>query len=364
MRIADNMNYAQVNTNLNKNRGESADLNMQAATMKRITKPSDDPAGTARVLATRTDITGYNQYGKSLDYAKSFLEFSEQSLAELGDVLVRLKELAVGQANEAGANADTRRATAAEVEQAYRQAIQIGNRKMGDRFLFGGFKTTEAPFTGSGGYGGDDGELMIEVDKGAYVPMNLPGSKIFLGKGFAVRTLVDVNEGVPKSADELRRLQSAIRNEKMDETAPASPKSPQESPSPEVRGPASVDSKSPHSETTKRDGENLFSIIKAFHTGLITNDTGTIQDTLERFDEAISQVVMARSQVGSRVMTLNNTVESLSRQTLDAKTLASNVEDANAFELFSDISKNETTLKATLESSGRLLKPSLLDFLK
>ncbi len=197
MRVADNMNYAQVTTNLNKNRKESADLNTQAATMKRITKPSDDPAGTARVLSTRTDLTGYTQYEKSLNYAKSFLDFSEQSLAELSEVLVRLKELAVGQSNEAGANDDTRRATAAEVEQAYRQAIQIGNRKMGDRFLFGGFKTGEAPFTGSGGYGGDDGELMIEVDKGAYVPMNLPGSKVFLGEGFAVRTLVDVNEGVP-----------------------------------------------------------------------------------------------------------------------------------------------------------------------
>ena len=39
-------------------------------------------------------------------------------------------------------------------------------------------------------------------------------------------------------------------------------------------------------------------------------------------------------------------------------------EDADAFELFSDISKKEATLQATLQTSGKLLQPSLLDFLR
>lgn len=354
MRVSDNMNYAQVTSNLNRNRKEANDLNNQAATMKRVTKPSDDPAGTARVLSARTDIAGFTQYEKSLNQAKGFLEFSEQSLAELGESLIRLKELTIGQANGAGANAQTRRATAAEVEQLYQQAIYIGNRKMGDRYLFGGFKTTESPFTGSGTYKGDDGELMIEVNKGAYVPMNLPGSKVFLGKGFAVRTLVDVNDGVPRSPDELRQLQQEVEAEKRGEKN-------QEAQGPNMRGPASTKNTL---GSLAADGENVFSVIRAVHTGLVTNDITTLQNSLERLDDAIEQVVMARSQIGSRVMTLNNTIESLSRQKLDSQTLASNVEDANAFELFSNISKNETALKATMESSSRLITPSLLDFLK
>ncbi len=362
MRIADNMNYAQVNTNLNRNRKESIDLNGQAATMKRITKPSDDPTGTARVLGIRTDVTGFTQYEKSLQYAKSFLEFSEQSLSELSDLLVRMKEVAIGQANEAGANADTRRSTAAEVEQSFRQAIQIANRKMGDRFLFGGFKTVEPPFAVSGKYQGDSGELMIEVDKGSYVAMNLPGNKVFLGQGFATADIGGVDESTPKNAAELRKLQQGIRAAKGEspvEKTPEEKAAPQESV--DMRGPASV---SKETKAVKKDGENLFGIIRAFHTGLTTNDTGAIQNTLERFDEAINQVVTARAQAGSRLMTLNNTVESLSRQSLDSKSLSSQIEDANAFELFSDINKNETTLKATLETSGRLIAPSLLDFLK
>lgn len=356
MRVADNMNYAQVTQNLNRNRKEASDLNNQAATMKRVTKPSDDPAGTTRVLSARSDLASYQQYDKNLNYAKSFLEFSEQSLSELSDMLIRIKELAIAQANEAGANESTRRSTAAEIEQAYAQTIQIANRKIGDRYLFGGYKTTQPPFDRGGKYRGDDGELMIEIDKGAFLPMNIPGSKIFLGKGFAVRTLVGVDEGVPKTAEaieNLQREQEAIKNGER-------PEKPKSADGAELRGPASVSNKA----EDQKDGENIFGVIRSLHTSLVASDTEGIQSTLERIDETINQVVMARAQFGSRVMTLNNTVDSISRQALDSKVLASSVEDVNAFELFSDINKNETTLKATLETSGRLITPSLLDFLK
>ena len=44
MRVTDKMAYNQVTRNLQKNRGEMQDLQNQAATQKRINKPSDDPA--------------------------------------------------------------------------------------------------------------------------------------------------------------------------------------------------------------------------------------------------------------------------------------------------------------------------------
>lgn len=358
MRVSDNMNYAQVVNNLGKNRKEASELNNQAATMKRVTKPSDDPAGTARVLSSRTDISNFTQFDKSLNYAKSFLDFSEQSLSELSDLLIRLKELAIGQANSAGANAQTRRATAAEVEQLYQQSLHIANRKMGDRYLFGGFKTDSPPFNGKGEYKGDDGELMIEVDKSSYVPMNIPGSKIFLGKGYAIRTLVGLDEGVAKNTDELRQLQMEIQQSEMGEKP--------DSVSPDgadVRGPASEANLS-EGHSAEKNGENIFGTIRALYNGLVTNDTTAIQSSLDRLDESVNQAVMARAQLGSRMSNLNAAMDSLSRQTIDSKTLASSIEDANAFELFSDMSKNETTLKATLDSSGRLITPSLLDFLK
>src|SRR5262249_15973620 len=135
MRIADKMQFDQVRNNIGKSRSQISDLQNQAALQKRVTKPSDDPLAASRVLTNRIDLQGNKQYSKSLSYAKSFLEYTDQSLGELGDILVRAKELAIGQSSDGASNEQSRRAVATELEQSYNQMVAIGNRKLGDRFI-------------------------------------------------------------------------------------------------------------------------------------------------------------------------------------------------------------------------------------
>ena len=61
MRVADKMNHSQVVGNLQKNRSELSKFQNQAALQKRITKPSDDPLGAARILEARTELQGFEQ---------------------------------------------------------------------------------------------------------------------------------------------------------------------------------------------------------------------------------------------------------------------------------------------------------------
>src|SRR5690606_11787867 len=145
------------------------DLQNQAATQKRINKPSDDPLASARVLAARTEERGNTQFIKNINNARSFLEFSDQSLSELGDILVRATELAISQSNDASGNEETRLVTASEIDQIYNQSVQIGNRKLGERYIFGGFKTQTRPFTPDGAYEGDDSDMKIQTQKDSYV---------------------------------------------------------------------------------------------------------------------------------------------------------------------------------------------------
>lgn len=346
MRIADKMSFEQVKSNLAKNRTEMAELQNQAATQKRVTKPSDDPLAATRVLSARTEIAGNQQFLKSVSQAKTFLEYSDQSLGELADLVIRAKELALSQASDASADRNTRRVTASEVEQLFSQAVQIGNRKIGDRFLFGGFKTTRPPFDPNGKYKGDDGEMKISINKEATIALNIPGSRVFLGK--------DVR--IPYSAN-------------------AGPQDPNDSANQEleVRGPASRPPNLPLNASEespdigmswKSSGVNVFKILQDFQTGLLANDKNSIQESLDLLDEALAQVVLARSAMGSRVMTLNSGMETLQKGQVDAKALASNLEEADTFELVSDLNKTESTLKASLETSGKLIQPSLLDFLR
>lgn len=205
MRVADKMAYDQVNRAISKNRSEMANLQNQAATQKRVTKPSDDPVSASRVLGSRIELRGSEQYIKNLNYAKGFLDFTEQSLGELTEIFVRAKELAISQASDASSSAQTRRVVAEEIKQLLNQAVQVSNRKLGERFIFGGFKTTESPFDERGNYLGDLGEMKIHVDKDSFLPMNIPGAVVFHGKGLSREGFTNKNISQAKSVEQLRQ---------------------------------------------------------------------------------------------------------------------------------------------------------------
>lgn len=343
MRVADKMNFDQVNSNLAKNRAEIADLQTKAATQKRVTRPSDDPIAATRVLSARTDIVTGEQFMKSVNQARTFLEYSEQSLSELSEVVNRAKELALSQANDASSNETSRRAVASEIDQLFQQSVQIGNRKLGDRFLFAGFKTTRAPFDSDGNYRGDSGEIKISIQKEGAIAMNMPGDQIFLGRNLSAPR-ASGPESVPDQQNEFDAGAQSLR------------------------GPASESETESHaiglSDAWKSQGVNIFNVLRDLSTGLRANDKASVQESLDLLDEASAQVVLMRSQMGARVSTLNGALDAHQKGQVDAKSLQSQLEDVDTFELVSDINKSESTLKASLATSGKLIQPTLLDFLK
>jgi flagellar hook-associated protein 3 FlgL len=362
MRIADKMRYNQVDSNLAKNRTEMADLQNQASSQKRINKPSDEPLSAARVLGARTEERGNQQYIKNINNAKSFLEFTDQSLGELTEIMIRAKELAISQSNDASGNEQSRQVTASEIEQIYNQSVQIGNRKLGERYIFGGFKTQTPPFNPSGEYGGDDGDMKIGIHKDTYIAMNMPGNKVFLGQGLTNDGLARSRHETPGNVEQLRTYKEdeiertqenkEINDNHLDTRAPASAYRAQR---------IGAIQKDP---VTGSGGINVFQTLKGLEISLRTNDKEGIQEALDTMDQAISQVVLARSEVGARVMVVNNTTDSLQKAIVDNKTTASQLEDADVFEVVSNINKTDSALRATLETSGKVIQSSLLDFLK
>lgn len=350
MRIADKMAFEQVKANVAKNRRQMHELQNQAATQKRVTKPSDDPLAASRVLGERVDLTGKKQFLKNISYAKSFLDYTDQSLSELSETLMRVKELALSQANDASASDESRRVVATEVEQLYNQAVQIGNRKLGDRFIFGGFKTTQSPFDYQGKYHGDGGEILIHVDKDSFLSMNMPGNRIFLGEGLGADGVSSPTPDQPRTIEEFKMEQLT------------------EAMAPELRGPASISSEFSSEENLSTPEKasstvNIFSVLKDLEISMRANDKAGIQESLDEIDQALSQVVLARSQVGSRSMVLENYSQTLEKAKVDNQITISQLEDADIFSTVSDINKTESTLQATLQTSGKLIQKSLMDFL-
>lgn len=359
MRIADKMQFNQIHQNITKNRSEMSDLQNQAATQKRINKPSDDPLAALRVLGARTEERSQNQFIKNITNAKSFMEFTDQSLAELTETLVRAKELAVAQASDAGASEQTRRVTAEEVEQLHRQAIQVANRKLADRFIFGGFHTQDRPFDDVGNYRGDDGEMKIQTHKESFVTMNVPGSQIFLGQSNLANGNIRTGLEVPRNVNELQIKRQEEQQEHQQKIE-------NEMNHVDVRAPASYGKVgySPMDAISGESGVNIFQALKSLEVSLRTNDKPGVQEALDTLDAAISQVAISRAEIGSRVTVLNHTIDSLNKSVVDNKALASQLEDADTFQVVSDINKADSALRATLETSPKLVQPNLLDFLR
>ncbi|MGE4133409.1 MAG: flagellar hook-associated protein FlgL [Bdellovibrionales bacterium] len=370
MRIADKMQFDQVNGNLGKNRSQMAELQNQAATQKRVTKPSDDPLAASRVLANRIDLQSNQQFTKSLNYARSFLELTDQSLGDLSEVLMRAKELAINQSNDASANEESRRVVATEVEQLYSQMISIGNRKLGDRFIFGGYRTQNAPFNVNGQYSGDHGEMNIHIDKETFLPMNVPGSRVFLGVGVDNNGMALQGAPQPRSVEELQDdLAAEAQYKQMHEEGAY-----EHAQAPAVRGPASMSGRVPESAGGPKgkienpeqvqQGLNLFRVLRDLEVSLRVNDKSGVQDSLDQLDSALSQVVLSRSQVGSRGMRLDSLMQTVEKLKVDNQSAISSLEDADVFSTVSEINKAESTLQATLQTSGKLIQKSLMDFLR
>tara|TARA_B100001248_G_C27399520_1_gene468905 strand:- start:2335 stop:3417 length:1083 start_codon:yes stop_codon:yes gene_type:complete len=359
MRVADKMNFNQVTRSLNDNRGDMSKLTDQAATGKSLLKPSDNPVAAAKVLKARTSLSAVEQFLQSNQEAQNFLNFTEQSLAELTDIYVRAKELALSQANDPSSSPQSMGMVAREVGQLFADALAIGNRRIGDKFLFGGFRTVSEPFDQNGNYYGDSGDILMEVRKGQYLAANLPGSKVFLGEDYQA-TPVDGTSPIESNPIELYDGDS-------------------KNPTPVLRGPASVNNieilhpeheqeNRPVSDKEREEanfarGTNILDVLKSFQISLEAGDKRGVQQAIEDLEIARSQVVTLRSQIGSRMNTVEKNLESLEKLKLDNRVIVSQQEDADAFKVYSELKRSEGNLQATLQTSGRLIQPSLLDFL-
>ncbi len=349
MRVADKMNYNQAMNAINKNRSDLMVYQNQAASQKRINKPSDDPLGAARVLASKTEIHGFEQYKRNILSAKEFVEVSEQSLSQASELLIRAKELAIDQADDSANGAESRRIVAAEVKQIYEQMVNVANRRFGDRHLFGGHKSLQAPFDMTGTYFGDDAEIQVEIEKNSYITTNIPGSTVFLG-----RKLVD---DIPpekilkddKTTVEVRKLDSV-------ESSLAAQGASQ------VQNHQSLANSKQGAWGSK--SVNIFETLKDLEVGLRANDKSVVQNSLDALDSAISQINMARGELGSRITALNTGLETLQKLGVDERVKQAEIEDVDMYDLVNNLSKTQTQLEASLATSGKMMKTTLLDFIR
>ncbi|MEI7616811.1 MAG: hypothetical protein WCJ54_08880 [Actinomycetota bacterium] len=87
-------------------------------------------------------------------------------------------------------------------------------------------------------------------------------------------------------------------------------------------------------------------------------------DSIKAVKKDSEDVTYYRAQYGSNVAILEKTRDQLSQEKISTETFRSTIEDANLIETASKMQYQEFALQATLQSSTKIIKNSLLNFMQ
>ena len=123
-----------------------SELQEKATTLNKITRPSDDPAATAKALETRSLLAATEQYGRNIDDGNTWLTAADSALEQATNVMHRIQDLTVlagnGSLNQSGKDA-----IALELEALNKDLVSIANSKHLGRNIFAGSSDAAAAFS-------------------------------------------------------------------------------------------------------------------------------------------------------------------------------------------------------------------------
>ncbi len=300
MRVSTFQIYQQGVNSMLDQQSALAKTQLQLATGNKNLAPSDNPAETTKVLELSQIININGQYQKNADSAQALLVQEETVLAQTGNLLQRVRELAVQGLNGTNSPED-RKAISFEVKGILEELLQAANSKdSNNTYLFAGYKKNTEPFIhdGNGGfsYQGDQGQNVVQIGPSRRVSVSDSGEKVFTG-------LDDGNGG-------------------------------------------------------KTD---IFSIVYEFASDLDVNAPNSA--TLDKLDVALDRVLTTRSSVGARLNSIESQRNSNAEFDVLLKENKSRLKDLDYAEAVSRFERQTIALQAAQQSFVKIEGLSLFNYL-
>lgn len=146
IRVTQHTMYNTMVGHMQSNLGAYMESVEQGASQKKINRPSDDPAGTYRVLTTRVDMTNTTQYQENVDTAKGWLNLADDVLSkQVTTAITGLKTLAE-QSSTGTYTAEQRRIMADQAKQYFGQLLNLANTEFEGKSIFAGHKYDKNAF--------------------------------------------------------------------------------------------------------------------------------------------------------------------------------------------------------------------------
>lgn len=170
----------------------------QISTGLRLVRPSVDPMGANLALQFEARIAAADRYLRNVNDGMNRLTVTEGALGSMQSIVNRARQLAV-QHSQNIMGAETRRLAGVEIAQMLEEALSIANKMYGERYIFGGTLTGDAPFHVVGGavyYAGNDDEIYADIAEGTRAVVNLTGAQAFGALRAEILGTADLNPTV------------------------------------------------------------------------------------------------------------------------------------------------------------------------
>lgn len=312
MRATQTTTYRSLQSFLDRTTEKLQTLQTQAATGKRLNRPSDDPTAISPVLSARTQIQNADRYTETIQSGLDRINNMDGYLDDIENTLVRIKEISIAAVNGSLSSAD-RQTYADEVGQLRDSLLDDSNAQIDGKYIFAGYSERTKPFTVNSAYpgpgqapvlyNGDNGVQQLEISPNELIDINLSGNVLMKGD-------TDNDGTYPDSG--------------------------------------AVD---------------IFSVVTNIQEALQANDPDAVEAQMNDLDTAANQVRKYRSikgNLGSRLETANDHMGQIK---IDMESFRSRYEDADILDTITSLQQQEQSYQAALDVTGRISKLSILDYL-
>jgi flagellar hook-associated protein 3 FlgL len=216
MRVTESMIYNTTRSSLSNDQAALVAITEKVSSSKQLNRPSDNPADVRSALGLRDTLSELNQFMRNIDQASSRLSAMDSAMGSAGDLIQRANELAI-QGGNGTLDAGQRQSIAVEVAQLTEAMAQDASAKVGDQYLFSGFRVDKAPYqvTGNGQVGtyqGDGGVVLARVGPGSTMQVNLAGDAVFGPALDALKQLqADLNSGQAVQSSTITQITDALQ---------------------------------------------------------------------------------------------------------------------------------------------------------
>ncbi|MCB0405767.1 MAG: hypothetical protein KDD51_13375 [Bdellovibrionales bacterium] len=121
------------------------------------------------------------------------------------------------------------------------------------------------------------------------------------------------------------------------------------------RIPININGKAAISGSGQSGAVNITEVFQRLIEGLKSGDHELIGSTFPDFQKAVSQLTSVRTEIGARMNRIDRVLSSYEMESVERKEAIAELEEADPVKVFTDLARDQTALKATLDTAHKIL---------